>query len=135
MRKIVAIYIFFNLLIYYSCTLEKEKMSDPLVGKWNARWELINPEMINIFEPDQMIMHGEVIFNQDNYAKIRAFGFEGCAFTSDTSENQLIYKKNDSTINLLNSNNEVIFSYFIKDEGIDFVQLLLMDDIELTLTR
>ncbi len=110
-------------------------MSDPLVGMWNARWELNNPDMTSIFEPEEMVMHGEVIFSQDDHAKIRAFGFEGCAFTSDTSENQLLYKKSDSTINLLNAKNEVIFSYLIKEEAMDFMRLLLMDDIELTLTR
>jgi len=116
------------------CNREGEQIKNNLTGNWQAKWELINPELTDIFKPEQMIMEGEVFFDLD-HARIRAFGFEGCAFTSDTSENVLSYKKNDSILNLLNEDNEVIFSYVVKNEKSNFLELLLMEDISLTLSR
>ncbi len=134
MEKLVITFIIFLTFLLDGCHENGEQLKNSLSGKWRARWELNNPELNNVFKPEQMIMEGEVIFDE-NQARIRAFGFDGCAFTSDTSENVLSYKKNDSILNLMNSDEQVIFSYVIKDEKYRYLKLLLMDDISLTLTK
>jgi hypothetical protein len=134
MRNLFSVFIISYLVFLLACNGEGEKMDNHLAGNWYAKWELINPELTGIFKPEQMIMEGEVFFDAD-HARIRAFGFDGCAFTSDTSENVLYYKKNDTILNLFNDENDVIFSYVIKSEEQNSMELLLMDDINLTLTR
>jgi hypothetical protein len=52
----------------------------------------MNPVMHDFFQDEQRIMFGEVFF-EINQAKIRAYGFEGCAFKTDTSENILFSGK------------------------------------------
>lgn len=134
MKKQVITFIIFLAILFNGCHGAGDQLKGSLSGKWSARWELNNPELKDVFKPDQMVMEGEVIFDKD-HARIRAFGFDGCAFTSDTSENVLSYRKNDSSLNLMNSDKQVIFSYVIKDEKDHYLKLLLMDDISLTLTK
>jgi hypothetical protein len=134
MKKLVIPFVIFSAILLNGCNEDGEKIKNSLSGKWKARWELNNPELNEVFSPEQMVMDGEVIFEQDR-VRIRAFGFEGCVFTSDTSENILSFEKNDSILNLMISNRQVIFSYMIKEEKNNYLRLLLMDDISLTLTK
>jgi hypothetical protein len=134
MKKLVIFIFIIAAQLFYSCHEDGDQIKESLSGKWKARWELNNPELKDVFSPEQMIMDGEVIFEQDQ-AKIRAFGFEGCAFTSDTSENLLSFEKNDSTLNLMNADHQVIFSYVVQEQKPNYLKLLLMDDISLTLTK
>lgn len=134
MNKLVITSVLFFAIFLNGCHEYGDQLKNSLSGKWKARWELNNPDLSEIFSPEQMIMDGEVIF-EHNHARIRVFGFEGCAFTSDTSENILSFEKNDSILNLMNSDKQVIFSYVIKEEKNNYLRLLLMDDISLTLTK
>jgi len=134
MKKLVIFIFIITAPLWYGCQEDGDQIKESLSGKWKARWELNNPELKDVFSPEQMIMDGEVIFEQDQ-AKIRAFGFEGCAFTSDTSENLLSFEKNDSTLNLMNADRQVIFSYVVQEQKHHYLKLLLMDDISLTLTK
>lgn len=133
MKKLVILFII-SALLSNGCREDGEQIKESLSGKWKARWELNNPELKDVFSPEQMSMNGEVIFEQDQ-ARIRAFGFEGCAFTSDTSENILSFEKSDSILNLMNADKQVIFSYVIQEQRHNYLRLLLMDDISLTLTK
>lgn len=134
MKELVLFIFIITALFLNGCHESEDQIKESLSGKWKARWELNNPELKNVFSPEQMIMNGEVIFQQDQ-ARIRAFGFEGCAFTSDTSENLLSFEKNDSILNLMNADKQVIFSYVIQEQKHNYLKLLLMDDISLTLTK
>ncbi len=134
MKILVITFVIFFATFLNGCHEYGDQMKNSLSGKWKARWELNNPDLNDIFSSEQMIMDGEVIFDQ-GHARIRAFGFDGCAFTSDTSENILSFEKNDSILNLMNSDKQVIFSYVIKEEKNNYMRLLLMDDISLTLTK
>jgi hypothetical protein len=127
--------LFLSAVIFFSsCEDEEEQFRDPLTGNWNARWEMINPVMQEIFSQEQRIMNGEVFFDI-NQARIRAYGFEGCAFKTDTSENILFFRKQNGTLNLISTDDHVIFSYVIADENDNLLKLMLMEDISLTLTR
>ncbi|MBR9999914.1 MAG: hypothetical protein KFF73_13135 [Cyclobacteriaceae bacterium] len=133
MNKIAALFLF-AVIMFSGCGKEDVQYADPISGKWKARWELMNPVMHDFFQDEQRIMDGEVFFYM-NQAKIRAFGFEGCAFKTDTSENILHFKKENGMLKLIDSDDDVIFSYLIANESDDLLKLLLMEDISLTLTR
>ena len=133
MNKISVIFLF-AVLFFTGCSGEDEQIMDPILGSWDARWELINPDLNQVYRQDQRIMNGQVFFDL-NQARICAYGFEGCAFKTDTAENILYFRKENGLLNLINAGEHVIFSYRIAEENNNQLKLLLMDDISLTLTR
>lgn len=133
MNKIAVLFLS-AVILFSGCDGEEEQFTDPMAGNWKARWELINPAMLDFYGKDQRVMFGEVFF-EINQAKIRAYGFEGCAFKTDTSENVLFYRKENGTLKLIDTNDDVIFSYVIAHENDNQLQLMLMEDVSLTLIR
>ena len=122
-------------LLFNECTTEKEQDSSYFEGTWNAEWFLTDKEIHSMFTPEEITMHGQVFFKEDMTVEITAFGFEGCVFAADTATNTLRYEFQDTLLNLVNSEKEVIFSYQVKEKLPDKITLLLLEDIQLTLYR
>ena len=122
-------------LLFNECTTEKEQDSSYFEGAWNAEWFLKDKEIHSMFSPEEITMHGQVFFKEDMTVEITAYGFEGCVFAADTATNTLRYEFQDTLLNLVNSDKEVIFSYQVKEKLPDKITLLLMEDIQLTLYR
>lgn len=128
--------LFFLTCIALSCSPDHEiHVDDDLKGSWNARWQLMDTTLYDIFNPDQVVMNGELIFQKNNRIIIRAFGFKGNAFASDTAQNELTYHHHDSLIDLINEDRDVVFSYRIRSFEPDHICLSLMNDIQLELTK
>jgi len=122
------------LIILFQCT-SKENSNSSIEGKWNAEWLLMDNSLADIYPPESLIMNGEIYFESTQSAKIKAFGYDGCVFASDTAENQLKYEFTDSLLNMINDENEIVFSYLIIKRLPDLISLEMMDDIKLTLKR
>ena len=108
---------------------------DYFTGTWEAEWYLVDEHMLETFSKSEITMNGLVIFYPDQFVEITAYGFEGCVFASDTARNKLHFEFQDSLLNLINKEKEVVFSYKVKEKLPEKLTLLLMDDIQLTLSR
>jgi len=135
MRLIFRVFILLGIVHLFQCTSEKDSTSSYIDGAWKAEWFLVDKEMQKMFSVTEISMNGQVVFDQNNMAEITAFGFEGCVFASDTAKNKLKYDFQDSLLNLVNGEKEVVFSYIVKEKLPDQLTLVLMDDILLTLRR
>jgi hypothetical protein len=135
MSKIFSIISGVLIFIFSQCTSEKESQRSYLDGTWEAEWLLVDEDMQQMFSPSEISMNGQVVFDENKMAEITAYGFEGCVFTADTAKNHLSYDFQDSLLNLLNNEKEVVFSYRVKEKLPDQLKLVLMDDILLTLRR
>lgn len=120
---------------FWACDMQNTNKPVEITGRWNARWELMDKGLQELFTSEESIMHGELYFNDDQSVDIRAYGFRGCAFTSDTSENRLSYHLNDTLLKMINDDREVVFTYVIREKRKDYMDLSLMDDIRLILVR
>lgn len=122
-------------LIFNQCAPEKESEANYFTGIWDAEWYLIDEDMHGLFSESEIKMNGQVIVDQDHTVEIIAYGFEGCVFASDTASNALHFEFQDSLLNFTNKDKEVVFSYTVKEKLPEKLTLLLMDDIQLTLSR
>ncbi len=135
MRFVWAFTIVALLIMFTGCTREKDVDNYGLEGSWNATWVLADSTLYDLYSPGQLSMSGKMTFEKNNQVHLQAYGFEGCAFASDTAENRLYYQYRDSALLLLNSSNEEVFAYSIKAMEPRFIHLEMMDDIHLKLTR
>jgi hypothetical protein len=135
MRRFFIIISGVLVLTFNQCAPEKESEEDYFAGTWEAQWYLIDEDMHGIFAESDIKMNGQVVIARDHTVEIIAYGFEGCVFASDTATNTLHLEYQDSILNLINKEKEVVFSYRIREKLPDKLTLLLMDDIQLTLSR
>lgn len=102
-------------------------------GSWKAEW-VTPPESYPDVENMAFTMDGSFVFNKDSLT-VNANGFEGCIFNVDTlSHTQLWYVEND-TLFLLNDPEVTGMTYQIKEKSDNMIQLQLMEDIFVTLTK
>ena len=113
--------------VIFSCS------SSEWEGTWNAEWET-PPESYPGIENMTFTMNGNFIFADDSLT-VKANGFDGCIFNSDTlSHTQSWYVEND-TLFLLNEPGQPGMTYLIKAKTEGRVELQLMEDIFVTLTK
>ena len=135
MRRFFIIISGVLVLIFNQCAPERESEANYFTGIWDAKWYLIDKDMHGMFSESEITMDGQVVVDKDRTMEIIAYGFEGCVFASDTASNILHFEFQDSVLNLTNKEKEVVFSYRVKEKLPDKLTLLLMDDIQLTLSR
>jgi len=135
MRRFFIIISGVLVLIFNQCTPERESEGNYFTGSWKAEWYLVDEDMHGMFSESEITMSGQVIFNTNQSVEITAYGFEGCVFASDTARNKLHFEFHDSLLNMTNKEKEVVFSYSVKEKLPEKLTLLLMDDIQLTLSR
>jgi hypothetical protein len=132
-KKSKFLFLYFLILILVSCDTHK-KPSQRLLGEWSATWSM-QPEAFPDVHDQTFVMNGKVDFLEEGSVKILAFGYPGCIFSSDTLLNQLQWRLQNDTINLINDADQFNLSYRIMEMSETLVQLELMEDIHLTLTR
>ncbi|MFK7951591.1 MAG: hypothetical protein AB8B73_01995 [Ekhidna sp.] len=132
MKKLIPI-----ILILSSCGGTKEKAAynrpDQMVGVWSAKWETPADSYPDLTDTE-FFMNGEFTFTNDSL-KIENNGFPGCIFNVDTiAHTQSWYVSND-TLFLYNEPDVLGMSYIIKTQSESKIELQLMEDIFVTLSK
>jgi len=99
-----------------------------LVGQWHAEWQTSIDESMHS-------MHGELQFNEDGKVSVKAYGYQGCYFMSDTSKNEMVWQISGDTLHLQVPDDDFAFAYCIKDLNSENIHLTLLEDINLHLKR
>ncbi|MEM9324341.1 MAG: hypothetical protein AAGA85_01740 [Bacteroidota bacterium] len=123
--------LFFGLLLL-ACSGDSEKDA-AFLGNWEAQWRTL-PESFPGMEDMDFTMSGKVKFSSDSVS-ITAYGYEGCIFSEDTLVHSLDWKVADDTLHLLNEADVYGMSYKVVSKSDQQIELQLMDDIFLTLTK
>ena len=122
------------LLLNVSCENQGKREEAALLGRWNALWETTMDDLGNI-DSKNLRMHGLVQFNKNGKVEIEAFGHDGCVFSSDTLKNQLQWKLEGQTLRFIDEGDDSGLPYQNKSISDNKMELVLMDDIFLTLNR
>jgi hypothetical protein len=124
----------FVLLVFVSCRQAPERpRPNDWQGKWNAQWKT-PPESYPGIENMVFAMNGIFTFSADSLT-VQANGFDGCIFNTDTlMHTQSWYILND-TLFLLSDSNIQGMTYRVKSKSEDKIELQLLDDIFITLTK
>ncbi|MCC5931777.1 MAG: hypothetical protein JJU28_21200 [Cyclobacteriaceae bacterium] len=120
-------------LIWSSC-LSKEKNADTmLLGEWHATWNgsgEVSDEM-----EEALTMDGKISFFADGTAIIEAYGYKGCAFTCDTLTTHINWKLDNQVLRFLENDDAFGLPYTIEKINSQSIELALIDDIRLSLTK
>ncbi|MFY0605549.1 MAG: hypothetical protein JXR10_02470 [Cyclobacteriaceae bacterium] len=103
-------------------------------GDWEALWVTDSASFEGISGITDFTMPGKVTFQGDKVT-IKAFGFEGCVFSKDTLDHSLSWKVSNDSLILINDEDTPGMVYQIMNKTNDVVELKLMDDIFLTLSK
>lgn len=136
-------YIFFKLALSTFCVLflfvtgcsSKKSKNDTLIGEWNAHWETTADESLPGIDGDNLKMNGDIKFMNNGKVEISAYGFDGCIFSDDTLKNTLNWKLDDTVLRFIDNGDEHGLPYTINKFTNNELQLTLLEDIKLTLSR
>ena len=106
-----------------------------LVGEWTAHWETTLEDSLMEISEEGLRMNGRIVFKPDGTAEISAYGFKGCIFSDDTLVSDISWKLDDNVLRFMDKGDEQGLPYNIKQMTDKELQLTLLDDIRLTLTR
>jgi hypothetical protein len=134
--KLIGSFILTYVLVWmgWSCSDSKSAAHPYLLGDWYAEWSTADPGFASIF-PDQLNMKGTLHFDKKGKVQITAFGFPGCIFSHDTIANNLSWKVVGDSMTLANDDDRFKIFYNIRKIEEGKIDLVLMDDIWLTLSR
>ena len=122
------------LLFLVACTSSpKRERPAEWQGEWTARWETL-PESYPGVEDMQFYMNGNFLFSEDRLT-ITSKGFKGCIFHPDTTSHTQSWYISSDTLFVLNGPDALGLSYLIKSRSDDQIELQLLEDIFITLTR
>ncbi len=113
---------------------DKDKADSMLEGKWKATWKTSKEAFPEVGTDVALTMDGWVDFNNDKVT-ITAYGYPGCIFSADTLEHSQKWVLKNDTLELLNEGDIHGISYLLKEKSDDNIELVLMGDIYLSLTR
>ncbi len=139
LRDICYYFSFILLAIFFSCSEDSQEkdatnVSSLMVGSWNAQWKTL-PESFPEVKDMDFTMNGEFNFIKENTVAIKAYGYPGCIFSSDTLSHSLNWKILNDTLKLLNQGEKQGITYKIKSFEDSKIELQLMEDIFVTLTK
>ena len=117
-----------------SCGLKQSK-EEIIVGQWNARWETVPDESLPGIDGENLKMKGAIHFKEGGKVDISAYGFQGCIFSDDTMNNTLNWQLADSILRFIDEGDEYGLPYKINKFEKNEIQLVLLEDINLTLSR
>lgn len=115
--------------------VDTENQKGFLVGEWQAKWHSNTTAFPHIENKNMLSMNGKLRFLEDGTVEILAYGFDGCVFMSDTMKNEMSWNLNGDTINLLVKNDDFGFPYHIQNRDENSIQMVLLEDINLELTK
>jgi len=122
------------LLMMVGCTWNKDK-DDAILGEWNAHWETLPDESLPGLNGKDLQMNGAMIFKESGEVEISAFGFEGCIFSDDTMTNTLNWHVADSVLRFIDDGDDHGLPYKISKFTKNEIHLVLLEDINLILSR
>lgn len=122
------------IFILGGCSQEKNK-SETIVGEWNAYWETKPDESLPGLDGDNLKMNGIINFMDNGKVEISAFGYDGCIFSDDTLKNILNWKLDDTVLRFIDQGDDHGLPYTIHKFTDTEMQLTLLEDINLTLSR
>ena len=124
----------FTLFLSQGCSTNRTK-EEIIIGKWMAHWETKTDESLPGIDGKSLKMNGEIQFMENGKVEISAFGYEGCIFSEDTLNNILNWKLDDSVLRFIDKNDDHGLPYAINEFTNNRLQLTLLEDISLTLSR
>ena len=123
---------FFIAIVAFACTTTPERPRPAeWQGIWKARWETL-PESYPDIQDMEFYMNGNFVFTADSLT-VKANGFEGCIFNTDTLEHTQSWYVSNDTLFLLNDPDLIGMTYKIKSKSNQKIELQLMEDIFVTL--
>ncbi len=132
MKKIVSI-LFVTTLISCSVSSNEDRPSS-WHGDWNARWETPPASYPGLDSTMTFYMNGSFVITADSLT-VNANGFEGCIFNSDTLTHTQSWSVSNDTLFLLSAPQQAGITYTVKSFRSDRIELQLMEDIFVTLTK
>lgn len=128
--------LFFTFLIigFLGCSGPDKERPAEWMGEWTAQWKTDSASFADIEGITSFTMPGKITFDEEK-VNIKAFGFEGCAFSSDTLDHSLLWKVRSDSLILINDENTPGMVYQVREAVPDKIELQLMEDIFLTLQR
>ncbi|MBV6645745.1 MAG: hypothetical protein KI790_09865 [Cyclobacteriaceae bacterium] len=128
---------FFTVLVLLlaACTTKSSKESPSQIeGLWNAQWQTLPESFPDVSGDVDYTMQGKISFTGEEVS-ITAYGYPGCIFSSDTLEHKLGWNITNDSLHLINDESVHGMSYQINSIADSRIELQLMEDIFLTLTR
>ncbi len=127
------------LILIHACSgpsSDSESSDNKLIGKWQALWTT-DPAgyPAELSDTKKFQMNGEITFDEDGKLTINAYGYKDCIFSSDTMKHTLNWKMKGDTVNFFSGEDPYGIPYQVKKLEEDSVELLLMHDIKLSLTK
>jgi hypothetical protein len=120
--------------ILHSCGFKQSK-EEIIVGEWSAHWETVPDESLPGISGENLKMKGAIHFRESGKVDISAYGFQGCIFSDDTMINTLNWELADSILRFIDEGDEFGLPYKINKFGKNEIHLVLLEDINLTLSR
>jgi hypothetical protein len=120
-------------LICPSCFQGEKSVQNILLGEWNATWNgngEISEEMEGV-----LTMNGKISFFADGTAMIEAYGYKGCAFSCDTLTTHIHWELDEFVLRFLENDDAYGLPYTIQKINDKSIELALIDDIRLSLTK
>jgi len=136
--KTKSLYPAFLFLIFSCSQGGTETASDrpaEWLGEWKAEWETPpeSPSYAGI-QDMEFYMDGSFVFSGDSLT-VQNNGYPGCIFAVDTLMHTQLWSVSNDTLMTFNDPNTPGMTYKIKELAQDRIQLQLMEDIFVTLTR
>ena len=134
-KKIYPIF----LLFIFSCSSNTSETANDKpaawLGEWRAEWETPpeSPSYAGI-EDMEFYMDGRFTFTEDSLT-VQNNGYPGCIFAVDTLKHTQLWGISSDTLMTFNDPNTPGMTYRITALADDRIQLQLMEDIFITLTR
>lgn len=106
-----------------------------IVGEWTAHWETVPDESLPGIAGENLKMNGAINFRESGKVEISAYGFQGCIFSDDTMRNTLNWELADTVLRFIDEGDDFGLPYKISKFGKNEIHLVLLEDINLTLSR
>jgi len=119
-------------VLVFSCNKKSEE-GISTEGSWYATWKTLPESYPGITDVD-FTMNGSFNFEGENVTII-ANGYPGCIFNIDTIEHSQNWKISNDTLYLFSDPEVISLSYKIKKLKEDSIELQLMEDIFVTLSK
>ncbi|MTI30451.1 hypothetical protein [Xanthovirga aplysinae] len=130
-----ALSAFLSLILQmFSCATTKNK-EELIVGEWNAEWKTTPADSTDERNELQYNMNGKIVFQSNGLVEVVGYGFPGCVFSNDTLMNKLHWSLGPGTISMHNLKDQFDMKYNIRRLNHAELELSLMNDITLRLTR
>lgn len=103
------------------------------LGTWKAEWET-PPESYPGIVDMEFYMDGQFVFSEDSLI-VSNNGYPGCIFAIDTLKHSQIWEVRNDTLFTLNEPDSPGMSYKVLTYSENQIQLRLLDDIFVTLSK